>query len=89
MWGLSTGDLLTSERSFTYTIFMTKTQYLKMLEREIQKINKKIDFKILQGQDYRREARDHKLLLKKVRYNSRVSLMNKLVILFFRTNIYA
>ncbi len=60
-----------------------------MLEREIQKINKKIDFKILQGQDYKREARDHKLLLKKVRYNSRVSLMNKLVILFFRTNIYA
>ncbi|MEK7471170.1 MAG: hypothetical protein AAB623_00775 [Patescibacteria group bacterium] len=68
---------------------MSQTQYLKMLEREIQKINKKIDFKILQGQDYKREARDHKLLLKKVRYNSRVSLMNKLVILFFRTNIYA
>jgi len=68
---------------------MSQTQYLKMLEREIQKINKKIDFKILQGQDYRREARDHKLLLKKVRYNSRVSLTNRLVTLFFRTNIYA
>lgn len=60
-----------------------------MLEREIQKINKKIDLKILQGQDYRREARDHKLLLKKVRYNSRVSLTNRLVTLLFRTNIYA
>jgi len=96
--------LLTCERSFTYTIFTTKSrvklvkiinkdmsqsQYLKMLEKEIQKINKKIDLKILQGQDYRREARDHKLLLKKVRYNTRISLTNKLVTLFFRTNIYA
>lgn len=60
-----------------------------MLEKEIQKINKKIDLKILQGQDYRKEARDHKLLLKKVRYNSRVSLTNRFVTLFFRTNIYA
>jgi len=68
---------------------MSQTQYLKMLEKEIQKINKKIDLKILQGQDYRREASDHKLLLKKVRYNSRVSLINRLVTLFFRTNIYA
>ncbi|MDD5720917.1 MAG: hypothetical protein PHT16_00490 [Candidatus Pacebacteria bacterium] len=68
---------------------MSQTQYLKMLEREIQKINKKIDLKILQGQDYKKEARNHKLLLKKVRYNSRVSLTNKLVTLFFRTNIYA
>ena len=68
---------------------MSQTQYLKMLEIEIQKINKKIDLKILQGQDYKKEARDHKLLLKKVRYNSRVSLTNRLVTLFFRTNIYA
>ncbi len=60
-----------------------------MLEREINKINKKIDLKILQGQEYRREARDHKLLLKKVRYHSRRGFMNRLVNLFFRTNIYA
>ena len=68
---------------------MSQTQYLKMLEREINKINKKIDLKILQGQEYRREARDHKLLLKKVRYHSRRGFMNRLVNLFFRTNIYA
>lgn len=60
-----------------------------MLEKEIQKINKRIDLKILQGQDYKREARDHKLLLKKVRYNAKTSLANRLVTLFFRTNIYA
>lgn len=68
---------------------MSQIQYLKMLEKEIQKINKKIDLKILQGKDYRKEARDHKLLLKKVRYNSRLILANKLVNLLFRTNIYA
>jgi len=44
---------------------MSQTQYLKMLEKEIQKINKKIDLKILQGEKYFKEARDHKLLLKK------------------------
>ena len=28
---------------------MSQSQYLKMLEREIQKINKKIDLKIMEG----------------------------------------
>ena len=68
---------------------MSQAQYLKMLEREINKINKKIDLKIIQGQEYRREARDHKLLLRKVRYHSRRGLVKRLVTLFFRTNIYA
>lgn len=60
-----------------------------MLEREINRINKKIDLKILQGQEYRKEARDHKLLLRKVRYHTRRGLISRLVTLFFRTNIYA
>lgn len=47
-----------------------------MLEREIQKINKKIDLKILQGHTYKREAMEHKLLLKKVRYHSRRNFWN-------------
>jgi hypothetical protein len=68
---------------------MSQSQYLKMLEREINKINKKIDLKILQGQEYKREARDHKLLLRKVRYHTKRSLINRLFNLFFRTNIYA
>lgn len=68
---------------------MSQTQYLKMLEREINKINKKIDLKILQGQDYFKEARDHKLLLRKVRYHTRRSFMHRIIDLFFRTNIYA
>jgi hypothetical protein len=57
---------------------MSQIQYLKMLEKEIQKINKKIDLKILQGENYIKEARDHKLLLQKVRYHSRKSFFTRL-----------
>jgi len=57
--------------------FMSQTQYLKMLEKEINRINKKIDLKILQGEAYWKEARDHKLLLKKVRYHSRKNFFSK------------
>jgi hypothetical protein len=56
---------------------MSQSQYLKMLEREIQNINKKIDLKILQGESYIKEARDHKLLLQKVRYHSRKTFFNR------------
>ena len=57
---------------------MSQKQYLKMLEREIHKINQEIDFKILRGENYSKEARDHKLLLKKVRYNARKSFFKSL-----------
>ncbi len=66
---------------------MSQAQYLKMLEKEIQKINKKIDLKILEGQKYAKEAREHKLLLKKVRYHSKRGLVNRFVSLFFRKDI--
>jgi hypothetical protein len=62
---------------------MSQKQYLKMLEREIHKINQEIDFKILRGENYSKEARDHKLLLKKVRYNSRRGFFRKLADRFF------
>ena len=58
-----------------------------MLEKEIQKVNKSIDLKILRGEDYKREARNHKLLLKKVRFLTKKSLINRIVTLFFRTEI--
>ena len=62
---------------------MSQKQYLKMLEREIHKINQEIDFKILRGENYSKEARDHKLLLKKVRYNARRSFFKSLKERFF------
>ena len=66
---------------------MSQAQHSKMLEKEINKINKKIDLKILQGETYFKEARDHRLLLQKVRYHTRKGFMNRLVNLFFRTSI--
>jgi len=54
---------------------MTQTQYLKMLEKEIQKINKQIDLKILRGEEYWKEARDHKLMLRRMRYHQRQNFM--------------
>ena len=66
---------------------MSQAQYLKMLEKEIQKINKKIDLKILQGEEYFKEARDHKLLLKKVRYHTRRNFAQRIFNLFFRKDI--
>lgn len=68
---------------------MSQAQYLKMLEKEIQRINKKIDLKILQGEAYWKEARDHKLLLQKVRYHTKRSFAQRMIHLFFRKNIYA
>jgi hypothetical protein len=68
---------------------MSQSQYLKMLEREIHKINKKIDLKILEGEKYAKEAREHRLLLKKVRYHTRQKLGQRIIDLFFHRNIYA
>ncbi len=56
---------------------MSQKQYLKILEKEIQKINKKIDFKIMRGEDYRREAHDHRLMLRRLRYHTHRSFLSK------------
>lgn len=48
---------------------MTREQYLKIIEKEIHQLNKKIDLKILRGEDYNKEASEHKLLLRKIRQN--------------------
>ena len=50
---------------------MSKQQYLKALNTEIQKLNGLIDDKILHGADYKREARRHKELLRQLRREER------------------
>ena len=55
-----------------------------MLEREIQAINKKIDLKILQGEAYFKEARDHRLVLRKIRYHNRRSFFRKFLPMIFQ-----
>lgn len=63
---------------------MTKEQYLKIIEREIHNINKRIDMKILQGVDYTREAREHKQLLHKIRQHSRKGILGNFLNLLNR-----
>ena len=46
---------------------MSKKQYLKALNKEIQELNQVIDLKIITEHNYRREARRHKKLLAEVR----------------------
>lgn len=65
---------------------MSQTQYLKMLEKEIQKLNKIIDQKIIRGLDYSKEARDHRLILRKVKYNTKKTFRERIINLFFRRN---
>lgn len=56
---------------------MSQKEFLKNIEKEIQRINKKIDLKILRGEEYSKEARDHRLLLKKIRYHKRRSFFDR------------
>lgn len=58
---------------------MSQQEYLKLIQKEIQRINKKIDLKILRGEEYSREARDHKLLLKKIRFINRQNFFRRLM----------
>jgi len=57
---------------------MSQKQYLKTIEKEIQRINRIIDFKILRGEEYKKEAQDHKLLLKKIRFYNRQSFFKRI-----------
>lgn len=57
---------------------MSQKQYLKTIEREIQRINRIIDLKILRGEEYKKEARDHKLLLKKIRFQNRQTFFKRI-----------
>ena len=62
---------------------MSQKQYLKMLEREIIKINQQIDLKIIRGEDYKKEAHNHKLILRKIRFNTRRTFFQRLFLQVF------
>ena len=68
---------------------MSQKEYLKTIQKELLRINKIIDSKILQGKEYKKEARDHRLLLKKIRYVQKQGWWRKLskkVSIHFRRN---
>ncbi len=45
---------------------MNRFEYLNQLEKKIRILNRVIDYKILHGQKYNKEARDHRLLVEKI-----------------------
>jgi hypothetical protein len=57
---------------------MTREQYIKILQRELDKLNKQIDMKIMEGVSYSKEAKEHKLLLRKMHQHTRKSFFNKI-----------
>lgn len=46
---------------------MTKITHIYTLNKEIARVNKKIDQKILKGESYNRESRQHKILRAQLR----------------------
>jgi glutamate mutase epsilon subunit len=58
---------------------MNREQYVKIIERELHNLNKRIDMKILQGIEYRKEAREHKMLQKKMIQHSKKSFFSRFV----------
>ena len=63
---------------------MSKKQYLKALNKEIQALNGLIDHKILNQSDYKKEARRHRELLRQIRREER----NKSILSPFSFNIF-
>jgi hypothetical protein len=47
---------------------MSKYKIVSTIQRELEKINERIDMKILQGQSYRKEAKQHKVLMSQLRH---------------------
>lgn len=58
---------------------MTPQQYKKVLASEIKKLNQRIDFKILHGQEYRDDSRRHRELLRKLERQNKKSGFGRLL----------
>ncbi len=64
---------------------MSKQQYLKALNKEIQKLNGVIDDKIMHHGNYKREAQRHKELLRQIRKEEK----KRSVVSPFRFNFFS
>lgn len=59
---------------------MSREQYAKAIEQEIHRLNARIDFKILRGEQYKQESRRHKLLLQKMRAQQHKGLFGRFLL---------
>lgn len=62
---------------------MTRYQCIKSLDSEIRKLNRRIDQKIMRGENYFFESLRHKFLLKQLKKHQSESLLTKLFPVFF------
>lgn len=83
---------MTGEHSFTYTAyrslitdsllyllhFMTRSQYVSRLEKQLKQLNEVIDFKIMHGMRYSIESRKHRMILQKIREQRRSQIFGRL-----------
>lgn len=63
---------------------MSKKQYLQTIQNQIARLNLIIDRKIMMGRSYKIEARQHKMLLMKMRKYRNPNFFDKLVSAFDR-----
>ncbi|MGI9118095.1 MAG: hypothetical protein ACR2IQ_00925 [Minisyncoccia bacterium] len=61
---------------------MSKEQYIKVLERQLEKLNREIDLKVISGQNYTTEARAHAELRKKMRQHKQTTFLNQVISAF-------
>lgn len=57
---------------------MTRIQYVKSLESEIAKLNRRIDQKIMRGENYFFDSIRHKFLLKQWQQHQSVGLFGRI-----------
>ncbi|MDA1334926.1 MAG: hypothetical protein O2794_02830 [bacterium] len=48
---------------------MSSKQFERVITTELDKVNNRIDLKIIKGRSYRQDARRHKLLLQQLTYH--------------------
>lgn len=62
---------------------MSRNQYIKSLETELKKLNRRIDHKILRGENYFFESLRHKFLLKQLKKHQGEGILTRLFPSFF------
>lgn len=56
---------------------MATVHIAELLEKRIQELNKKIDYKILRGKSYQREAKEHRALFNHLKRFTRSNLFSR------------
>lgn len=62
---------------------MTRTQYVKTIESELRKLNRRIDQKILRGESYFFDSIRHRFLLRELAKHQSEGILTRLFPVFF------